>query len=333
MRVHITTINNIGGPARIAQDGVVQIMSGMGWHDIGLFYYPAHTDSEEQLNSRMAGVISSISIDDIVIFQYPSWNGNRYDNRLIDYLKVYSKKLILFVHDVQALLFAGKEINQEVLLNEINMFNRSDLLILASEKLHEVLLNYGLRKDLPVVYQKIWDFPTELVITKHEPIKRILFTGAEDNISYYQGKTQIYHFSYKNNSSENPNIKWYGFLDTNNLLLEMAKGGFGLGWSDDVHYQNYDCMNQSHKLAGYLAAGLPVLVRKDCVHEEFVRKNKIGFIISSLEEADQIVAGLSDKEYLELYENVKKIQTLITKGFYTRRTLNTALIKMLDLSE
>ena len=330
MRVHITAINNIGGSARIAQDGVVQIVSGMGWHDIGLFYYPAHTDSEEQLNSRMAGVISSVSIDDIVIFQYPSWNGNRYDNRLIDYLKIYSKKLILFVHDVQALLFAGKEINQEMLLNEINIFNRADLLILASEKLHEVLLNYGLKKDIPIVYQKIWDFPTELVITKHEPIKRMLFTGGDD-ISFYEGKIPIYQFSFENKGGEN--IKWCGFLDTNNLLLEMAKGGFGLGWADDVHYQYYDCMNQSHKLAGYLAAGLPVLVRKGCVHEEFVRKNKIGFIISSLEEADHIVAGLSDKEYLELYENVKRIQTLITKGFYTRGTLNTAVMKVLDLSE
>ena len=331
MRVHITVINNISGPARSSLADVAKIAHRLGWHEIGLYHYPADTDSDAQLSARIDGVISSVGKDDIVVFQYPSWNGRRYDSELIGHLKVYGKKLIIFVHDLTSLLWENMGLNGENLIREINLLNRADLLILASAKLHGFLRKYGL-KELPVVYQKIWELPTEMVITRHLPIKRMVFTGGDD-LTFYAGKNLIYQFSYDNKAGKNENIKWCGFLDTNRLLMEMAKGGFGLVWTDVEQLERYDGMNQTYKIAGYLAAGLPVFIRKGHIHDDFIMENKIGFVISSLEEADEILENLSENEILKKYENVRNIQDLVTNGYYTARTPNDAIIKTMDLSD
>lgn len=332
MRVHITVIHNMTGPARSSQADTAKIAHGIGWHEIGLYHYPADTDSDAKLSARIDGVISSVGKEDIVVFQYPSWNGRRYDNELVSHLKIYGKKLIIFVHDLTSLLWENMGPNGENLIREVDLLNRADMLILASSKLHSFLKEYGLKEDVPVVYQKIWELPTEMVITQHLPIKRMLFTGGDD-ISSYKGKNPIYQFSYENKAGTNENIKWCGFLDMNSLLLEMAKGGFGLVWTDIEQLERYDSMNQSYKIAGYLAAGLPIFIRKGHIHDDFIIENRIGFVISSLEEADKILENLSEKEIQKKYDNVREIQALITKGYYTMRTLNDAVIKAMDLSD
>ena len=331
MRIHVTVVNNTAGPASFSQEGVARIANGMGWHEIGLYHYPANTDSDMQLNSRIDGIISLVKKEDIVVFQYPSWNGRRYDSELINHLKIYGKKLIIFVHDLTSLLWENMGVNGENLISEIDLLNCADLLILASPRLYEFLRGYGL-KNIPAVYQKIWEMPTDMVITHHAPIKRMLFTSGDD-LSFYVGKNLIHQFSWENKSGGNAKIEWHGFLDTCSLLQEMAKGGFGLVWTDDRQLERYDCMNQPYKIVGYLTAGIPVFIRRGYIHEKFVTENDIGYAIASLEEADEILENLSEEEFLKKYENVKRIQSLITNGFFTRRTLNDAIIKVLDLSE
>ena len=216
MRVHITVLNNIDGVAKNVQADVAKIVSGMGWHEIGLFLYYMNGESDEQLRIRIDGVISSLSYDDVVIFQYPSWIGRRYDSELINRVKVYSDKLIIFVHDLSSLLWEMAGPNGENLRQEISLLNRADLLVLASHELHETLRSYGLR-DIPVVYQKIWEVPTELVITHHDPIKRLLFTGGDD-LSFYTGRTPIYQFSVEDMTGGSHSIKWCHFRDMLILL-------------------------------------------------------------------------------------------------------------------
>ena len=91
-------------------------------------------------------------------------------------------------------------------------------------------------------------------------------------------------------------------------------------------------MNQPYKLGTNLAAGIPVIVKKGCVHEEFVVKNGLGFAVDTLEEADRIVQNISEEDYRKLYSNVRNIQRLILDGAYTRKTLQDAIIVVLENS-
>ena len=49
-----------------------------------------------------------------------------------------------------------------------------------------------------------------------------------------------------------------------------------------------------------------------------------------MDEADKLIQSITDAEYIELYRNVKNIQKLILDGAYTRKTLQDAIIEVLE---
>ena len=71
-------------------------------------------------------------------------------------------------------------------------------------------------------------------------------------------------------------------------MHELSKGGFGLVWSDDEYFDRYYSMNQPYKLGTNLAAGIPVIVKRGCVHEKFVERNGLGYAVDTLDEADKV---------------------------------------------
>lgn len=123
-----------------------------------------------------------------------------------------------------------------------------------------------------------------------------------------------------------PSKKMHRYLKENGL----SKGGFGLVWSDDEYFDRYYSMNQPYKLGTNLAAGIPVIVKRGCVHEKFVERNGLGYAVDTLDEADKLVQSITDAEYIKLYHNVKNIQKLILDGAYTRKTLQDAIIEVLE---
>ena len=84
-------------------------------------------------------------------------------------------------------------------------------------------------------------------------------------------------------------------------------------------FDRYYSMNQPYKLGTNLAAGIPVIVKRGCVHEKFVERNGLGYAVDTLDEADKMVQSITDAEYIKLYHNVKSIQKLILDGAYTRK--------------
>ena len=89
-------------------------------------------------------------------------------------------------------------------------------------------------------------------------------------------------------------------------------------------------MNQPYKLGTNLAAGIPVIVKRGWVHDKFVERNGLGYAVDTLDEADKLVQSITDAEYIKLYHNVKNIQKLILDGAYTRKTLQDAIIEVLE---
>lgn len=90
------------------------------------------------------------------VFQYPTWNGHDYDKVFVDKIKLYNDiRLVIFVHDLQKLMFDSE---QSILDTEISILNKADVLILPSVKMHEYMINNGLRDDIQVLYQKFGRF-------------------------------------------------------------------------------------------------------------------------------------------------------------------------------
>ena len=65
-----------------------------------------------------------------------------------------------------------------------------------------------------------------------------------------------------------------------------------------------------------MAAGIPVFVWKDSALADFVKENKVGFTIDSLNEINSILQKLTEREYLELKENTLRVQRKVLNGEY-----------------
>ena len=333
MNIHITNLHNMGGTATLAQEGVVQIAKNLGFKEMPLGRRLFHEDYWKMISRHLDGTIASLYFGDVVIFQYPSWNGPDYDKVFVDKIKMYSStRLIIFVHDFQKLMFNSEP---HILETEVKIFNKADVLILPSEKMYQYLVENGLKKNIPVYYQKIWEVPGFPQFTDHSNRKRMYFTGNYDRFPFlkdYHGKTVIEQFDRHKPGRENDaSFCARGFLKPIELMNQLSKGGFGLVWCDKEYFDRYYCLNQPHKLGFNLCAGIPVITRQGGVHDEFIRDNRLGYVVDSLEQADELVQNTSDDLYAEMVHNIKKYQTIMLQGLYTKKLLTDAVICAMEI--
>lgn len=198
MKTHITTLNNMAGTASLAHRRVLKVAQSIGCHEMGLSFYPLKPDYAKEIDKRLDGIIAPLNYGDIVIFQYPSWIGVNYDESFVNKIKSYrDTKLIIFVQDIQKLMFDSE---QAILDMEIKTLNKADLLILPSKKMHRYLKENGL-DEKPVIYQTIWDMPSDICFVDHAVTRCFHFAGNYNRFPFlaeYHGKTPIYQYDANN---------------------------------------------------------------------------------------------------------------------------------------
>ncbi len=332
MQIHITKICGMAGAALLAQDGVVEAAKRLGAKELFLEHRSFYDDYWNTINHNLDGAIAALNFNDIVIFQYPSWNSLDYDMRLVEKIRAYSgTKLVIFVHDFQQLMFDS---GPHILEREICLLNTADALILPSKTLHQYLKQHGLRKELPANYQVIFEMPGFPCFTEHANLRRFCFTGNYQRFPFlldYHGKTVLEYFDGQKPSREDDaSLCWKGYYTPVELMQELARGGYGLVWSGKEYFDRYYSLNQPHKLGFNLSAGIPVIIRAGGTHEDLVRRNGLGFVVNSLNEADEKIQNTTDKEYAQLCSNVRKMQQLMLQGWYTQKLLLDTLIPLME---
>lgn len=332
MQIHITKICGMGGAALMAQDGIAEVGRRLGGKELFLEHRSFYDDYWNTINHHLDGAIAALNFNDVVIFQYPSWNSLDYDIRFVEKVRAYpGTRLVIFVHDFQQLMFdSGAHIRE----HEIHLLNTADALILPSKALHQYLRQYGLREDLPVTYQVIFEMPGFPYFSEHANLRRFCFTGNYQRFPFvldYHGKTLFEHFDGQKPSRENDaSFYWKGYYSPVELMQELSRGGYGLVWCGKEYFDRYYCLNQPHKLGFNLAAGIPVIIRAGSTHEKLIREKGLGFVVDSLEEADERIQKTTDEEYAQLCSNVRKMQQLMLRGWYTQKLLLDALIPLME---
>ena len=61
---------------------------------------------------------------------------------------------------------------------------------------------------------------------------------------------------------------------------------------------------------------------------DFIKEKGIGFVVSSLEEASQVVQSCSEEEYNRMVSNLKQVQYLINNGYFTKKLFVDAIMKL-----
>ena len=332
MKVFYTKTYNVWNDNTRKQDLVAKAAKKLNFTEMGVMKRQFYEDYWNAISHHLDGTIASLYHGDIVFFQYPTWNGPDYDKVFVDRIKLYNNvRLVIFVHDLQKLMFDSEEF---ILKMEVGVLNRADLLILPSVKMREYLLTNGLDSNIPILYQKIWEVPGFPCFREHQNLKKMLFTGNWNRFPFlegYHGKTTVEHFDYqKPPRDDDSSFTWRNGFKPIQLMREMSKGGYGLVWCDKEYLERCYSMNQPHKLGFTLASGIPVIVRNGCVHSDFVREKGLGYVVDSLEEADNLVQNTSDEEYAKMISNIVPYQYMLLNGVYTKKLLMDALICVLE---
>lgn len=338
LKVHITNIHghHFASTALKAQNRTADIAErALEYRELGIYCYDARSDSPQMLASRLDGIIASVGYDDIVIFQYPTWNDIRFDKMLIRRLSQYKGlKKIFFVHDVLSLMF---EDNRYLMGEHIDFFNQADLIILPSQRMADTLCAEGLRVK-KIIIQKMWDLPVAVDQTVTPKFKKVInFAGNPDMRKFEFVKEWNYDTVELRGTAETgewakgKNISSLGWFNVDTFLVNALRssGGFGLLWSDDPYWCEYMKMNANYKLSAYLAAGIPVIVNENIAESDTIVRKNLGLSVESMDEAVGKIESMSEKQYNEMVVNVALFSNLIRDGYFAKKCLTDAVFQLL----
>ena len=332
MRIHVTNVYGFSIRSTVlqSQHEVVDILKDLCDSEIGLFRYYNEEEPKNELSSRLDGVIARLNAGDVVIFQSPTWNGVDWDNALVDKIKLYGGRVVFFIQDVPPIQF---ENNYFLMPYFIDMYNKAEVVVVPSEKMYQRLVEEGLTVKKYVV-QKMWDFNVHMDLHTPSFEKKLYFLGDVSRFPFFQNwqfNTPLHVFGNHKSDYDYSKVHFGGWLNKTELLLELSKGGFGLVWGNQENPKDepdYYKMNSSYKLASYLSAGIPVIVPDYLSNADFVKENNVGFVVSSLEEADQVIQECSEEKYSEMRSSVKNVQYLINNGYFTKKLFVDSLMKL-----
>lgn len=328
MRVYITNINGHApsSTAQICQNMVTDIAVGLGYRELGVYCYPIQSDSESELSKRLDGIIAGLRSGDVVIFQTPTWNTTDFDEKLMAKLKAYGIRIVIFIHDVVPLMFAG---NYYLMDRTIAYYNMADVIIAPSQAMLDTLYNHGLNVNKAII-QGMWDHPTQAPQADASFKKIIHFPGSPERFSFVKSWTYDIPLNlYAWQEVELPEqVTRYPYRPDEQLLMEMSEGGFGLIWMDD-HDKEYQKCYCPYKLGAFLAAGIPVIVQEGIANQDIIVNNHLGFMVKDLEEAMMRIHELSESDYNEMVGHVRRFNPLLRQGYFTRRCLTEAVFQVL----
>lgn len=327
MKVHITNLYGQSplSVALMAQNMVADIGKQLDMKEIGIYSFNAEGESLENLAIRFDGMNAAVGNGDIIIFQSPSWNGTHFDYEYIRRLKIYAGiKIVIFIHDVAPLMFSS---NFYLLEKTIATYNLADLIIAPSQQMLDYLYQQGLTVKKTLI-QHFWDHRTSFWIEQPTYQQVVNFAGNPQRFPFvydWNFETPLNLFGPDFQAQGENTVHYQGWKFGDELLKSLNQaGGFGLVWAqgEDAEYYN---LNVSYKLSTYIAAGLPVIVPRSLSNADLVETYKLGFLVDSLEEAQEIVKQFSQADYQELIHSLWNFRELITKGYFSKKLLIDAV--------
>lgn len=331
MKVHITNLYGQSplSVALMSQNMVADLAKQLNFKEIGIYHFNADGESYENLAIRFDGMNAAVGNGDVVIFQYPSWNGIHFDGSYISRLNIYANlKKIIFIHDIPPLMFSS---NYYLMERTIEVFNMADAIIVPSEAMLQVLRDHGLTVK-KVLIQHVWDHTIEAFISRPAFNRVVNFAGNPARFPFvnswrYPHALNLY--SDAGVSEPDLNVNHQGWKFKEELLVSLNRnGGFGLVWiqGEDSDYYN---KNVSYKLSTYIAAGLPVIVPKSLSNATIVEKHGLGMVVDSIEEANVRLAQVTEADYQAMVDKVLAYRELVVNGCFSKKLLIDSVFEVL----
>lgn len=327
MHMYITKLNgmSVTSMKQYAQRMTADIAHSLEIREMGIYRYHADAERAETRTGRLDGIIAGINAGDIVICQFPTWNGLAFERELVRHIKAYHGRIIIFIHDVEALM---SDAHRKDLQDTVKLYNEAEVLIVPSLEMRKFLTEHGIRTGIKFVIQEMWDYtalpgsPGSGGIFSQE----IHFAGNPDGIHFPSTWEQEIPLKvYSDSECHGTYVQKMGWLPPERLLMELAKGGFGLVWYGNEEWHRYLSMNNSLKLGAYLAAGIPVIVPRGISSQNMIEKNHLGIVVDTLAEAVEAIKNMTEPDYRLYSAAAARFAPLVRKGFFTKKCLLDAI--------
>lgn len=248
-------------------------------------------------------------------------------------------RLIVLIHD---LYMVREFLTGECQIDEMDLFERADIVIVHNAKMRAELLSRGI-PDAKMIELEIFDY-----LTSHQPsdshdFRRVVTLAGNlrpDKAGYLTGLGSIRNVSWKlygkkfdDNCLTGAHIDYCGCFSADDVVRELTDG-LGLVWDGSSiegcqgGAGSYLKFNNPHKLSMYLAAGLPVAIWREAAEADFVLEHGVGIVVASLTELAEIINDMPKTEYFKLKENAINLSRCLREGYYTKCALEKALVRL-----
>lgn len=292
MTTYITqTRGLIGSSVLQKQSRLVRAARQQGILPFSLYYYPVDADSAGELSARQDGILSGVSFGDDIIVQLPTMLGDRYEQALLDkianFQQASASKLVIAVTSLPT---------PSDLAQQVQFFNRADVLLVPSVEAGTFLQEHGLRVSR-LAYLNVWDQKSDVVLTSPQ-FRRQLVT-LDSSLADQTAGLWV-----------RPSVT--AAYDLN------AAGGYALLWPSTNN-------DSGIAAAQVLASGLPVLVNRASYLARIVERAGMGIAFADLAAVTAYLARSNAEDYQALVENAGRLSAFVRAGGFTSHAISQAV--------
>lgn len=330
-----------------APDDVVTICKQRGMGTLTLPLFPSNTPKIKlqfwllfTCVTFWVKALFKLKSGDRVVWQHPVY-GIRYAYFFIKLIKKWKKvTFIALIHDLESLRSTGGDFHlmnsSTSVIADKGILSNCDFVISHNQFMSKYLLEIGIEPE-KIVNLEIFDYLApeipDRTFTPKDSARSVLVAGnfeAAKSAYVYQLMNlnldlSLYGINFEGDQSDK---RYKGAFSPEELLAHL-NADFGIVWDGPTLEEcagntgQYLRFNNPHKTSLYLAAKLPIIVWDQAAVAKFVLDNKVGLAISSLKDLPQVLADISDEDYAEMLENVKKLSQHVRTGYYTNKALDS----------
>ena len=276
------------------------------------------------------GVCCKTETNAEMIVQYPLATYPKVSMLAVPFLKYLVRKkkvtLIYLIHDMDSMrTLDGRSTEKK---GEMAFFELASGMIDHNGKMTAFIRKMGI--SCPITEIGIFDYLTELPLKEQETGMAVNKIAVAGNLNKEKAG-YLYEMEHKKSSLEwqvyGPNFEGTG---TGTLhyqgqfpaeqLPGLFTADFGLVWDGDScqtcsgRYGKYLRYNNPHKMSLYLASGMPVIVWDESALAGFVREQKVGFAVHSLDELEVRIQSVTPDEYQVWKQNACRMAERLRNG-------------------
>lgn len=337
-----------GGKAR---KDINQLLQSEGAKNIDI---PVKNEEREEANlfrkvgyhfcslRRWINQLKAMKKGDTLYVQFPIADHFIFQGFVFEWLKRRGIKVVLMIHDLTLL--------REVFGDDVSLKEKIRLHLeekAALKKCSKMIVhNYRMKNYLSkmhidqnkMIKLRIFDYlipdwdeqrASKRVLDRTMPVMIAgnLNRSKAGYVYHLPSECDFHLYGVNYNGPQNASKRYLGAFLPEELPYVM-QGSFGLVWDGETSetcsgvYGKYLQINNPHKTSLYLASGIPVIIWEKAALADFIKKQKVGLTVKSLNDLNHIMETITEDEYREMLANARKLSEKLRSGYFTKHALD-----------